>query len=218
MSTDLSSLAAAPDRFLDDPDPAVRRLAVSGLAGRIEEPAARAAVRARLRIDDAAAVRAEAAEVLAGAGMDVLGDLLQAAGDPDPGVREAAITGIGEVGSPGGVATIEAIARDPGEDRLVVEAAVAALGAIGDPDSLPLLLRLAGSGPPQIRRRAIVALTAFDGPQVEAAFAAAREDRNPLVRDVAEMILGRTITDLPGCGPIAALIADLESDGPREDS
>jgi HEAT repeat protein len=208
MDIDPIALVAAPHRFLNDRDPAVRRLAVSGVAGYMEQATVRAAVRDRLQHDGDPAVRAEAAEVLAAAGPEVLPDLRAAIADPDPTVREAAATGIGEIGGSRATAAVEAIARDPDEDRLVIEAAVAALGALGDPNSLPLLLQLAGSGPPQIRRRAIVALTAFEGPEVETAFDAAREDRNPMVREVAEMILGRTISDLPGCGPITKLLTD----------
>ncbi|NNF88611.1 MAG: MerR family transcriptional regulator, partial [Acidimicrobiia bacterium] len=60
-----------------------------------------------------------------------------------------------------------------------------------DDRALPTLLEAVAAGKPQIRRRAVVALTAFEGPDVEAAFTAARLDRNPMVREVAEMVLGR---------------------------
>ncbi|MEA3502390.1 MAG: HEAT repeat domain-containing protein, partial [Actinomycetota bacterium] len=71
------------------------------------------------------------------------------------------------------------------------EAAVAALGAIGDEAALATLLGLVAVAPPQVRRRAVVALTVFDDPAVEPAIRAAASDRNPSVREAAEMVVGR---------------------------
>ncbi|MEE9183409.1 MAG: HEAT repeat domain-containing protein, partial [Acidimicrobiia bacterium] len=65
------------------------------------------------------------------------------------------------------------------------------LGALGDQRALPTLLETVANGKPQVRRRSVVALSAFDGPEVEKALAMARLDRNPMVREVAEMLLGR---------------------------
>jgi len=56
---------------------------------------------------------------------------------------------------------------------------------------LPVLLDLVATGPPQVRRRCVVALTVFDGDEVEAAIRAAAVDRNPMVREAAEMVVGR---------------------------
>lgn len=70
-------------------------------------------------------------------------------------------------------------------DPMVREAAVAALGAIGDERGLPTIL--AGCvDKPAVRRRAVLALAPFDGPEVEAALAAALEDRDWQVRQAAE--------------------------------
>ena len=70
-------------------------------------------------------------------------------------------------------------------DPLVREASVAALGAIGDERSLPAVL--AGcQDKPNIRRRAVLALAPFDGPEVEAALAAALRDHDWQVRQAAE--------------------------------
>jgi HEAT repeat protein len=74
------------------------------------------------------------------------------------------------------------------DEVLVREAAVAALGAIGDPRGLPAVL--AGcSDKPAVRRRAVLALAPFDGPEVDAALAAALEDRDWQVRQAAEDLL-----------------------------
>ena len=78
-----------------------------------------------------------------------------------------------------------------GEDKLVREAAVAGLGAIGDERARPTLLHLIASGPPQIRRRCVPALSVFDGEDIAAALLAAATDRNPMVREAAEMVVGR---------------------------
>ena len=73
-------------------------------------------------------------------------------------------------------------------DPLCREAAVAALGAIGDPAGLPAVLA-ALEDKPAVRRRAAVALAAFDGPDVEAALRRCLDDRDWQVRQVAEDLL-----------------------------
>ena len=73
-------------------------------------------------------------------------------------------------------------------DPLCREAAVAALGAIGDPAGLPAVLA-ALADKPAVRRRAAVALAAFTGPVVETALRRCLEDRDWQVRQVAEDLL-----------------------------
>ncbi len=75
-------------------------------------------------------------------------------------------------------------------DPLCREAAVAALGAIGDPGGLPAILT-ATSDKPAVRRRAVLALAPFSGPEVEAALDRARSDRDWQVRQAAEDLTGR---------------------------
>jgi HEAT repeat protein len=70
-------------------------------------------------------------------------------------------------------------------DPLCREAAVAALGAIGDPAGLAAILA-ATTDKPAIRRRAVIALTPFEGPDVDAALARALIDRDWQVREAAE--------------------------------
>ena len=53
-------------------------------------------------------------------------------------------------------------------DALAREPAVAALGELGDPAGLPAMLK-ACRDKPAVRRRAVLALAAFEGPEVEAA-------------------------------------------------
>ena len=75
------------------------------------------------------------------------------------------------------------------DDALVREAAVAALGAIGDESGLPAILS-ACQDKPAIRRRAVLALAPFDSPEVEKALKVALEDRDWQVRQAAEDLLG----------------------------
>jgi HEAT repeat protein len=67
----------------------------------------------------------------------------------------------------------------------VREAAVAALGAIGDPAGLAAVLA-ATRDRATVRRRAVLALAPFDGPGVDAALERARTDRDWQVRQAAE--------------------------------
>ena len=70
---------------------------------------------------------------------------------------------------------------------------MAALGAIGDPAGLPAVLG-ALEDKPAIRRRAAVALAAFEGPAVDAALRRCLDDRDWQVRQVAEDLLVPGVT------------------------
>ena len=62
--------------------------------------------------------------------------------------------------------------------------AIAALGAISHPAGLPAIL--AGlDDKPEVRRRAVIALAPFDGPEVDAALLRATKDRDRQVRTAA---------------------------------
>jgi len=110
--------------------------------------------------------------------------------DSDPSVAEQAAWACGErdPAEPGAVAALAAAATGHA-DALVREAAVAALGAIGDDAGLDAILR-ATADKPAVRRRAVLALAPFDGPAVEAALRAALGDRDWQVRQAAEDLLG----------------------------
>ncbi len=117
-------------------------------------------------------------------------DLAGVLGDPDPSVVEMAAWSAGERGDPTLVPALTALASAASghRDPLCREAAVAALGAIGDPAGLPAV-ESALTDKPAIRRRAAVALAAFDGPSVAAALRRCLEDRDWQVRQVAEDLL-----------------------------
>lgn len=183
----LAELVRDPVPFLDHPDAAVRRLAVAALGARIDDTTGPLVVD-RLRSDGDVAVRAEAAEVL-GAWPDGI-DALFEARDDDARVVEAVVTALAQLRHTTAVPWLIEQATS-GSDALVREASVAALGEIGDDRAVPSLIELVASGPPQVRRRAVVALTVFDGQEVEDTIRRAATDRNPMVREAAEMVVGR---------------------------
>jgi HEAT repeat protein len=115
--------------------------------------------------------------------------LVAALQDPDPLVAEAAAWSLGERRQRTSVPTLVVMATDHADPRCR-EAAVAALGAIGDGRGLPAVLASLGDRPP-VRRRAVVALAGFDGPEVEAAWQGCLSDPDWQVRQAAEILLGR---------------------------
>ena len=184
----LIRLTTDPGAMLGASDDDVRRIAVAAAAG---HDTLHAKVIEMLTTDPAPAVRRECAEVLGRSGAPPVAELTRAVADEVSSVREAAITALGEAASTEPVDLLISIATADEEDKLVREAAVAALGAIGDERARPALLDLVTSGPPQIRRRCVPALSVFDGDDIAAALHAAAADRNPMVREAAEMVVGR---------------------------
>lgn len=171
---------AAARALLEDPVPAVRATALGALdrLGAMEAGDVAAALG-----DPEPAVRRRACQVAAGmAGVD----LVPVLDDPDPGVVEVAAWALGErsAGAAGAVDALSRVALKHA-DPLCREAAVAALGAVGDERGLPAILAAAGDRP-AIRRRAVIALAPFSGPEVDAALAAALDDRDWQVRQAAE--------------------------------
>lgn len=176
----------------DDPDGRVRAAALAALA-RAGAPG-RSGEAWREAVGDRAAVvrrrAAEVAPVLAerGDAGPLVPSLLRLLEDDDVTVVDAAAWALGELGDDaiagGGVAALTEIAVEH-PDALAREAAVAALGALGDDAGLPAIL--AGCrDKPAVRRRAVLALAAFEGPEVEHALAEARADRDWQVRQAAE--------------------------------
>jgi len=137
--------------------------------------------------DDDPTVRIAALESAACVSMPPIASLLD---DRHPMVVESACWALGER-TDDSPAVIDALATIAGthDDPLAREAAVAALGAIGDDRGLPAVLK-ATSDKPAIRRRAVISLVAFEGPEVDAAWARARTDRDRQVRDAVEELLG----------------------------
>ncbi|MGD0742131.1 MAG: HEAT repeat domain-containing protein [Acidimicrobiales bacterium] len=115
-------------------------------------------------------------------------------GDPDPTVVEAAAFAVGETGDRRACPRLAAIAGSHA-DPLCRESAVAALGAIGDDAGRAAVLAALGDTP-AIRRRAVVALAAFGGPDVELALRQRLTDHDWQVRQAAQEVLG-----ISGFGP-----------------
>lgn len=177
--------------LLGDEEPGVRATALGALArtGRVCPDDLTAALG-----DPHPAVRRRGLEEVAALGDDphrcalgvsILGLLV----NRDP-VVEAAAWACGERRPPeaGAVPALASLTMNH-DDPLVREAAVAALGASGDPDGLPAILA-ATRDRATVRRRAVLALAAFDGPEVDAALAEAARDRDWQVRQAAEDLAG----------------------------
>jgi len=182
-------------RGLADPAATVRTTALGALARIGALTAADLVVAAR---DPEPAVRRRACEVAAASRLSasetavVVRPLLD---DSDAGVAEVAAWSLGELGErgplpSGSVPALAALATGH-TDALVREAAVASLGALGDPEGLPAILA-ATRDKPAVRRRAVLALAPFGGPEVDEALATASEDRDWQVREAAELLLRGT--------------------------
>ena len=179
-------------RAIDDPDPRVRAVAIAALVRtaprRVSAPVWRRAAR-----DADARVRRRAAEVAPKLGRAVTcATLLELLADDDAWVAEAAAYAIGEHPRPSHAAITSVVrVATTHADPLVREAAVAALGAQGDPATLGAVLA-ACDDKPAIRRRAVLALAAFEGDEVEARLRTALEDPDWQVRQAAEDLLAVT--------------------------
>lgn len=169
---------------LGDDDARVRTAALRSLA-RLDDLTEQDLVSALH--DDDPSVRITALELAAPRHVPPIAALLD---DPDPMVVESAAWALGERtdADPDVIDSLTAIVRTH-DDPLAREAAVAALGAIGDDRGLPAVLE-ATTDKPAVRRRAVIALVAFEGPEVEAAWERARTDRDRQVRDAVEELLG----------------------------
>ena len=179
----LSALAPADVvAALADPAAAVRRRACE-LAPRSAVPSSGA------RRDGAPVPGSEPAAVAP----EVVRALVSACGEPEPSVCEAACYALGEL-PPGqvgpDVVPVLVLTAGGHPEPLCREAAVAALGSLGAAQGLPAVIA-AMADRPAVRRRAAVALAAFEGPEVEGALQRACNDRDWQVRQVAEDLIGR---------------------------
>jgi len=106
--------------------------------------------------------------------------------DSDDSVTEVAAWACGER-PPASASTIKQLCKiaTSHDDAWCRESAVAALGALGDPEGLPAILA-ATEDKATVRRRAVIALAPFDGPEVDAALQRATNDRDWQVRQAAE--------------------------------
>jgi len=106
--------------------------------------------------------------------------------ESDDLVVEAAAFALGEHLCVNAVVELCAVATNH-QDARCRESAVAALGAIGDDRARKTIMH-ALTDKPAVRRRAIVALSNFEGPDVEAALDLARDDRDWQVRSAVTQL------------------------------
>jgi HEAT repeat protein len=136
--------------------------------------------------DESPVVRQRACEVTAARPGDQPPSLLPLLAAAEPTVVEVAAWASGEREPPEvGIVPVLSRLAVSHDDALVREAAVAALGAIGDDAGLAAILT-ATRDKATVRRRAIIALAPFEGPEVDAALATAKGDRDWQVRQAAE--------------------------------
>jgi HEAT repeat protein len=189
----------AARRGLADRDPGVRAAALGALArlGGLTVADVLDAL-----ADDAPTVRRRAVEAAlevrgAGSRSALPAALTAALADPDPLVAVGAAWFAGERRHRPAVPALVTLATAHPDTRCR-EAAVAALGAIGDPAGLDAVLA-ALDDRPTVRRRATVALAGFDDPRTGPALRGAAEDRDWQVRQAAQELLdGEPATPPPG--------------------
>jgi HEAT repeat protein len=207
MQSDESTLAERVDESLlragfaqGDDYVAVLRTNLRSPVARHRVLALRGAVRQRLVTpddwrsalgDEDVTVRREALNQIAHVEIDddeVFGALMHSLDDDDALVVDGAVFALGEHLYAGAVEKMCVIATTH-EDARCRESAIAALGALGDDRARPAILGALDDKAP-VRRRAIVALSNFEGPDVDAALARASEDRDWQVRAAVNQ-LGR---------------------------
>lgn len=180
---------AAAHAGLVDPHPLVRASALGALA----RMGSLGLAEVLSGLDDVSpAVRRRACQESAGitgrGSRSTLPDALRRAmADLDPLVVESACWALGERKVRNAVGDLSSTAGSHPDTRCR-EAAVAALGAIGDPAGLAAVLG-ALSDKPTVRRRATVALAAFSGPEVDEALHRCLADHDWQVRQAAEILL-----------------------------
>lgn len=113
-------------------------------------------------------------------------EIVHLLGDEDPLVVDGAAFALGEHLYLEAVEPLCTVAQHH-DDARCRESAVAALGAIGDDRGRAAILAALDDKPP-VRRRAIVALSNFEGPDIEAALSRASQDRDWQVRAAVDQL------------------------------
>jgi HEAT repeat protein len=140
-------------------------------------------------IDSDVDVRRDALQQLAHAELEdasVLDAVIALLKEGDALVVDAAAFALGEHLYNAAVVPLCATAAEH-EDARCRESAIASLGAIGDDRARATIIAALRDKPP-IRRRAVVALSNFEGPDVEAALEEAGEDKDWQVRSAVAQL------------------------------
>jgi HEAT repeat protein len=170
----------------DSPNVRHRVLALRGL---VRQSLAGPDLWLRALRDEHVEIRREALQLFAHAPEEneaVLDEVVRRLRDNDDLVVEGAAFALGEHLWANAVEELCDIATNH-EDARCRESAVAALGAIGDDRARGTIIN-ALKDKPAIRRRAIVALSNFEGPDVEAALDQASDDRDWQVRSAVTQL------------------------------
>ncbi len=184
---DERSLALVDDA-VSSPTPALRATALSALDLQDRLDAARLGA----ALGDAdPAVRRRAAQLSFGPRLrddpSVTAALLTAVDDADVFVAVAVLVALGERADPSALDAVTSVAVSSSAP-LVVEEAVATLGALGDEASIDVIEELLGTAKPALRRRIVAALGAFSGPKVEVMLEQLERDRDWQVRQAVAML------------------------------
>jgi HEAT repeat protein len=167
----------------------VTRRRVLALRGLVRQSLMTSDLWLRALRDSDVEVRRDALQQLAHAPLEDPPILLEVAGmldDEDALVVDGAAFALGEHLYVDAVDELCHVARDHGDARCR-ESAIAALGAIGDDRARSTIIASLKDKPP-IRRRAIVALSNFEGPDIDAALDEAGEDRDWQVRSAVTQL------------------------------
>lgn len=203
--------SATARRGMASPEPRVREVALGALAraGALDDATLEHAL-----ADPDPAVRRRACDLAASQPprASIAEALRRALDDADPLVVEAACWALGELATADAIVDLSRTVRQHGDTR-AREAAVAALGGIGDPRGLAAVLEALGDRP-TVRRRAVVALAAFEGDEVADALRRSAGDRDWQVREVAEILLDAGADT--GAGAEADADADADPGPPVE--
>lgn len=179
----------------DTRDLVVRQAA--GLLGELGDPRGEQMLVEMLRHPDARTRRAAVAALARFTTPTALEATALALGDESPVVRARAVAALTDRGGTRAVALLAPL-LDTEPDREVLYATVAALGTIGGPDAVAVLIRCAQGESAHTRKRsasyriaACTALVTIRTPQAMACVQVLREDRDREVRDAAVRLVAQ---------------------------
>jgi HEAT repeat protein len=143
--------------------------------------------------------------------------IVPSAGDPDAGIRAAAVQAIGILGDDqqvAGLARLLQSAQSP-KDRADIEMALLAISGRSGARAVPSLLPLTQSGDSALRIIALHVLSSAGGPDALAAVKAAVTDKDPTVQDEAVRTLSTWPNNWPEDSGVAEPLLTLAKSGSK---
>jgi HEAT repeat protein len=180
---------ASVARLMDSFESSIARRRVLALRGLVRQSMMTHDLWLRALHDGDVETRREALQQLAHAPLEdpsILDEVVRMLDDDDALVVEGAAFVLGEHLYVDAVVALCGVAKEH-EDARCRESAIAALGAIGDDRGRSTIIESL-KDKPAIRRRAIVALSNFEGPDIDAALDEAGEDRDWQVRSAVTQL------------------------------